>query len=1394
MQDHGVDRDELPTQGLLHMNFQHWLEQISGSRHPSSAFHFRCQPRGHRQRSRKAITVSSLSSISATCDPLETRCLLTGSEVFRQIGADIVGAIGGDHFGVALAISDDGNTVVASGQYGDIPGAHVRVLRSNGRQWSQLGSGFSYPGNEFARTSVSISSDGNTIALGEYAFALRPYTSPGRVRILHFDGSDWSQLGTDIIGEAEFDGSGRTVSLSDDGQTVAIGAPSNSGNGEAAGHVRVFSLIDGNWIQVGQDIDGEDAIDLSATSLSLSGDGQTVAVGTPNNDGNGDFAGHARVFRLTNGTWNQLGADFDGAAPNVLAGTAIALNQDGNTLAVSYPRASDRGLVRVFQFDGSAWAQRGESIEGALVRATGGQSLSLSDDGLSLAIAGLRASALFRWDGVQWRQVGQTLSTNSDSSTRHPVVALTGDGRALAVSDPADDIAGERAGLVKVFALDDSSEPLPEVTLSVSTISLSESNAQPITISAVANSPVVGDQTVDVSFVGARIRETDFTLADAAPMTPEIQILIPDGAQSGSTTLTIHDNDQDEADKLGTVTLSTPSSGVVIGDQASSQILLRNDDFLPALTSPIGGTEFGEAEFDGFGFRVAVSADGSTVVSGARGNDRNGRDAGHVRILRTDGSTWNQIGADLYGDAEGDAFGSSVAISSNGNTVAIGAPQFSRNTQDPGYARIFAFSDGGWTQIGSDIVGIEPDDWHGATLSLSENGRVIAVGAPNASEGHTRSGQVRLYQFDGSEWMQMGAPITGSRRFGRAGADLSLSGDGTTLAISDDDSVKMFRHNGATWTQVGETMEITRFYSTVSDDRLSLNYSGDVLAIGAPQGAENGIYSGDVQVHRLVGSNWIQVGQLIEGDEAFDESGTSVSISDDGMTLAIGSPRHGNLFGQVRIFRFTGAEWIRLGADIDATRQENVGASVSLSGDGSLIAVGVPDARAYIPGFPQGAVRVFQILPDGDPTIRLSGPDTFYVTHSGNTVIVRDSVGQVVASRFIGSEPIRILGSPGDDRIVFETPVGDATGDPLITIEGQGGDDLIDARNSRNAVSLVGGTGHDTLLGSHGDDTLAGSAGDDSILGFAGNDRIKGGIGNDTLRGGAHRDTLAGEAGDDVLRGNGSSGDVLSGGEGNDLLNGDAGSDLLVEAGDTNFVLTDTTLTGLGDDQVVGIESARLSGGRSANRIDASGFSGPTVQVGYAGNDTLIGGSASDILRGSAGRDRLIGNSGNDRLFGQGSTGDWLIGGPGDDLLNGGSGNDVLVAEADANFVLTGSLLTGDGRDIVQSIERAVLTGGRNANRIDASAFTGETTLSGLGGNDTIIGGAARDVIRGAGGRDNLLGMGGDDWLFGQGSSGDRLDGGPGSDRLDGGKGADRITSDGIDTIIEDVLDTILDI
>ncbi len=91
------------------------------------------------------------------------------------------------------------------------------------------------------------------------------------------------------------------VALSDDGKTLAVGAPFNNANGKYSGHVRVYQAdadSESGWMQLGDDIGGEAAVDNSGWSVSLSADGNPVDTGSPGDDDNGEDSGQERVFVL----------------------------------------------------------------------------------------------------------------------------------------------------------------------------------------------------------------------------------------------------------------------------------------------------------------------------------------------------------------------------------------------------------------------------------------------------------------------------------------------------------------------------------------------------------------------------------------------------------------------------------------------------------------------------------------------------------------------------------------------------------------------------------------------------------------------------------------------------------------------------------------------------------------------------------------------------------------------------------------------------------------------------------------------------------------------------------------------------------------------------------------
>ncbi len=216
-------------------------------------------------------------------------------------------------------------------------------------------------------------------------------SASGHVRVYQNVSGTWTQIGQDIDSEASGDRSGAAISLSSDGNFVAIGATRNVSNGIRPGHVRVYQNVSGTWTQVGQDIDGEAFNDDFGQSVSINSNGTVVAIGADRNDGNGSLSGHVRVYENISGTWTQIGQDIDGEAASDFSGFSVSINANGTIVAIGAPEndnanGSGSGHVRVYENIGGTWSLRGSDIDGESGGDESGQSVSLSADGNVLAI------------------------------------------------------------------------------------------------------------------------------------------------------------------------------------------------------------------------------------------------------------------------------------------------------------------------------------------------------------------------------------------------------------------------------------------------------------------------------------------------------------------------------------------------------------------------------------------------------------------------------------------------------------------------------------------------------------------------------------------------------------------------------------------------------------------------------------------------------------------------------------------------------------------------------------------------------------------------------------------------------------------------------------------------
>jgi FG-GAP repeat len=404
----------------------------------------------------------------------------------------------------------------------------------------------------------------------------------------------------------------------------------------------------------------------------------------------------------------------------------------------------------------------------------------------------------------------------------------------------------------------------------------------------------------------------------------------------------------------------------------------------PTIFKRVGSDLDGKSAHDFICYSVALSSNGTRVAIAGIYNDAIGYDAGHVRMFDWTGSHWTQVGSDLNGQWDGDEFGYSMALSSDGTRVAIGAPSHDmaiggippNGNMVVGQVRIYDWNVSQWTQVGSDFNGEAHYDGFGYSVALSSDGTRVAIGAPNTDRNGYDVGQVRIYDWNLSQWTQVGSDLDGEAAEDYFGRSVALSADGTRLAVGapekygyegdlgydDVGYVQIYDWTGSQWTQVGSDLNGEAAGDQFGSS-LALSADGTRVAIGAHRHDGNNsiaVYnSGHVRVYDWTGSEWTQVGSDLNGEATYDEFGWSVALSSDGTRVAIGAPwNDGNGYGagQVRMYDWNVSQWTQVSSDLDGEAAGNeFGSSVALSSNGTRVAICAPNLNST------GDIRVYDV-------------------------------------------------------------------------------------------------------------------------------------------------------------------------------------------------------------------------------------------------------------------------------------------------------------------------------------------------------------------------------------------------------------------------------------------------
>ncbi|MCK8481703.1 T9SS type A sorting domain-containing protein [Psychroserpens algicola] len=237
------------------------------------------------------IVVGAVSAPNVPNDGV-TQIFQYVTDSWNQVGSDINGLVMAEHSGRSVDMSSDGSIVAI------LNNDSARIYENVSGTWTLLGSEIPIVGSQFPNRAVSLSSNGHILAIGEPDFS-DSLIQRGRVRVFSYESESWNQVGSPVIGEVAHYRTGSSVSLSSDGQVLAIGEIGSTSGSTDTGRTRIFKNQSNSWVQIGNAIFGEASLDYSGESISLSSDANTLIIGADLNDGNGADSGHARVFDLS---------------------------------------------------------------------------------------------------------------------------------------------------------------------------------------------------------------------------------------------------------------------------------------------------------------------------------------------------------------------------------------------------------------------------------------------------------------------------------------------------------------------------------------------------------------------------------------------------------------------------------------------------------------------------------------------------------------------------------------------------------------------------------------------------------------------------------------------------------------------------------------------------------------------------------------------------------------------------------------------------------------------------------------------------------------------------------------------------------------------------------------
>lgn len=322
----------------------------------------------------------------------------------------------------------------------------------------------------------------------------------------------------------------------------------------------------------------------------------------------------------------------------------------------------------------------------------------------------------------------------------------------------------------------------------------------------------------------------------------------------------------------------------------------------------------GDSRFGGF---VSLNETGDILAVGDRAADSVANNAGAIEVFQWDGTSWNPLGQPLYGDINNAQLGT-VRINAAGNRL-VAASWLDE------WVKVYELQSGQWVQMGATLNGPGGNSRFGSEVLINGAGDRIAVNAPyyNLGVNWTTFGKVQVFDWDGTQWTQVGSDFIGTKHYGYFGEYMDFDRSGNTLVICEKDA--------------------------------------DV------HGASPATAAGQIYVLDWDGLNWAIRGDTIRGTVTGNRLGVNVAISANGNRMVYGEGNFNNFNqqGKLQMLEWDGSTWNEIGYPSYSGYTSGPGIKrLDMDTAGTLVIEGMPSSIDSTRSSLQeiGAVRVMDLF------------------------------------------------------------------------------------------------------------------------------------------------------------------------------------------------------------------------------------------------------------------------------------------------------------------------------------------------------------------------------------------------------------------------------------------------